>query len=138
MVFGVYFLIAWVVWCIALLLTVSRRTRPMALKIAAGMAGSFPGVFLFQILAAPFILLILLSLNALAPFNIPDGAKSLIAIVTVLLIFSIAAIFSLYGFYVGWRFAWELAAGRSPRLLLTSDKLLATVFKRLPFIRSKI
>lgn len=56
MFFVSYVGLASMVWLIAALLALPRRTRSLGKKIAAGMAGSFPGVFLFQIVAAPVVL----------------------------------------------------------------------------------
>ncbi len=40
------------------------KVTSLAKKIAAGMAGSFPGVFLFQLISAPLFGLILLAIFA--------------------------------------------------------------------------
>ena len=56
----VYIAIACAVWFVAVVLAFPRRTREFARRIAAGMAGSFPGVFLFQFIAAPLAGLFLL------------------------------------------------------------------------------
>ena len=47
----VYVAVACAVWMVAIVLAFSRRRRALAKKIAAGMAGSFPGVFIFQLIS---------------------------------------------------------------------------------------
>jgi hypothetical protein len=130
---AVYMAFAFLVWIFALVLAIPRRTRRLAKKIAAGMAGSFPGVFLFQLCSAPFILLFLLIIGGLSHlFRPPDPVLILLA----LFVFLIPFVASLLGFYTGWRVAWELAAGRSAGELLQTDRLLAPLarflWKRLP------
>jgi hypothetical protein len=131
----VYFVAACAVWTVAVVLAFSPRTRGLAKKIAAGMAGSFPGVFLFQLISAPLVALLLLTIFGLSHFFRPPDV---IIIVLALFIISIPAIASLLGFYTGWRLAWELAAGRSPREFLRTDRVLAPVVsflrRRLPFL----
>lgn len=135
----VYFLAACAVWAVAIILAFSHRRRALAKKIAAGMAGSFPGVFLFQLISAPVVVLILLSIAGLAHLGQPpDAIIAVIAPLVVLFVFAIPAIASLLGFYTGWRVGWELAAGHSAREFLRTDRLLAPVvgflLRRLPFV----
>src|SRR4051812_1912500 len=53
------------VWFTALVLAFLPNSRLTAKKLAAGMTLSFPGVFTFQILAAPVVLLVLLLVMAI-------------------------------------------------------------------------
>jgi hypothetical protein len=106
-----YVAVACVVWSIAIVLAFPRRTRALAKKIAAGMAGSFPGVFLFQLLSAPLLALVLLTIGGISYFFRPPD---IVIIVMVLFIVSIPTVASLLGFYTGWRVAWELAAAVQP------------------------
>ena len=125
-----YFVAACVVWFVAAALAIRPRTRTLAKKIAAGMAGSFPGVFIFQLLVAPLIALVLLAVACIPhSFQPPDILIAVLAPVIVLSIISIPAIASLLGFYAGWRVAWELAAGRSARGFLATDRILGPVVR---------
>jgi hypothetical protein len=130
-----YIAVACIVWSIAIVLAFPRRTRILAKKIAAGMAGSFPGVFLFQLLSAPLLALVLLTIGGISHFFRPPD---IIIIVLVLFIVSIPTVASLLGFYTGWRVAWELAAGRSARTFLEADRILGPAVrflrKRVPFL----
>ena len=131
----VYIAAACAVWMVAIVLAFPPRTRTLAKKIAAGMAGSFPGVFLFQLISAPLVAVILLTVDGISHFFRPPDP---IIIALVLFIISIPAIASLLGFYTGWRVAWELAAGRPAREFLRTDRVLAPVVsflrRRLPFL----
>ena len=122
----VYVAIACAVWCVALVLAFPRSTRVLAKKIAAGMAGSFPGVFLFQLLSAPLIALALVSVGGIAHLLRPPDV---VIVLLALFIVCIPAVASLLGFYTGWRVAWGLAAGRSAREFLEADRVLG------PFVR---
>ena len=131
----VYVAAACAVWMVAIVLAFSPRTRALAKKIAAGMAGSFPGVFLFQLISAPLLAVMLLTIAGISHFLRPPDV---IIIVLALFIISIPALASLLGFYTGWRVAWELAAGRSAREFLQADRVLGPVVRflrrRLPFL----
>jgi hypothetical protein len=130
-----YVAVACAVWSVAIVLAFPQRTRVFAKKIAAGMAGSFPGVFLFQLISAPLLAVILLTIAGISHFFRPPDV---IIIVLALFIIAIPAVASLLGFYIGWRVAWELAAGRSVREFLRTDRVLAPVVhflhRRLPFL----
>lgn len=117
----VYIAAACGVWMVAMVLAFSPRTRALAKKIAAGMAGSFPGVFLFQLVAAPLTAAILLIIAGISHFFRPPDV---IIMFLALSISGITAVASLLGFYTGWRVAWELAAGRSARQFLQTDRVL--------------
>jgi hypothetical protein len=131
----VYIGAACVVWGVAIVLAFPQRTRALAKKIAAGMAGSFPGVFLFQLISVPLLAVILLTIAGISHFFRPPDA---VIIVLALVIISIPTAASLLGFYTGWRVAWELAAGRSAREFLQTDRVLGPVVRflrrRLPFL----
>src|ERR1044071_4731020 len=121
MALAIYIVFASAVWCVSIVLAFPRSTRALAKKIAAGMAGSFPGVFLFQLVTAPLLAFLLLSIAAISHFfRPPDVVIVLLALVMV----SIPAVASLVGFYTGWRVAWELASGRSARAFLRADRMI--------------
>lgn len=120
------------VWFAALVLAFPESTRPLAKKIAAGMAGSFPGVFLFQILVAPPFALLLLAVAGIAHFYRPPDV---LIIIFAFIMISIPALASLLGFYAGWRMGWELAAGRSAREFLAADRMLGPAVR---FLRRRL
>lgn len=127
-----YIAVACAIWLVALVLAVPPRTRAFAKRVAAGMAGSFPGVFLFQLLTAPLVAFVLLFIGGIFRLFHPGDAVAVVLIVVLaLLTFGIVAAASLLGFHTGWRVGWELAAGRSVRALLSGDRLLGPVFRAL-------
>lgn len=125
-----YLMVACGVWFGAVVLAFPRRTRAFARKMAAGMAGSFPGVFLFQMISAPLVALFLLVFAVIFAVFRPagDGETACFIGLFFAMVGWVAAA-SLLGFYTGWRIAWELAAGRSVRAFLTTDQVLG------PFVR---
>lgn len=52
--------IALVVWCIAAVLAMFRERRHTAKRLALAMAGTFPGVLMYQLLVAPVLATLLL------------------------------------------------------------------------------
>jgi hypothetical protein len=111
--------IACLVWLSAIFLLIVKRTRPLAGPLSLAMAATFPGVWIFQIAAAPFVLGILLIAAAiwriLEP-NMPQTTDNPFAIGTffaaVLIDFILVLGMSIIGFYEGWRTGWLCAKGR--------------------------
>jgi hypothetical protein len=127
-----YLAAACVVWAVAALLVISSRTRQFAKQVAVGMAGSFPGVFLFQVLAAPVVLVTLLLFSAAFYLFKPAGVWEVVCIVGLLLsTVGVIAVASVLGFYAGWRVAWEIAASRSPRMFILNYPFVGRVVQRL-------
>ncbi len=126
-----YIAVACFVWSVAVLLAVPRATRSFALRVAAGMAGSFPGVFVFQVLSAPIVALMLLASGLIMSVTARgwwiDAALIGVGLITLVLF----AVASLAGFYVGWRAGWEVAAGRSARDFLRGQGILGVFFRAL-------
>ena len=87
--------------------------------MSLAMAGTFPGVFIFQFVAAPFALAILLvawlvcwrtELNASTATEDPLVIGMSVAVI-LLNLFMIGGM-SLLGFYEGWRAGWQISKGR--------------------------
>ena len=134
-----YAALAGCVLIVAAALAVVPKTRGVAKKLAAGIFGSFPGVFLFQVLAAPAVVLLLLLMFVSAAVVKPGGtAQGLVIVGFALVIFCLCGLASVAGFYTGFRAAWEFAAGRSPREFFTRDRLIGPVVRlvsRIPLVR---
>ncbi len=115
---------------IAAVLAVVPPTRSFAKKLAAGVCGSFPGVFLFQVLVVPIVMLLLLLVMAISAI-LPQGgnAQGVVVVGLAFLIFFIFAGASLAGFYTGFWLAWDFAAGRPPRDLLKNDTVIGPVVR---------
>jgi hypothetical protein len=103
------------------------------------MAATFPGVWIFQIVAAPFALGILLVAGTvwrmLEP-SLPQTTENPFVIGTfiaaVLLDFVLILGMSLAGFYEGWRIGWLCAKGQAWRQVIgegPTAKLIHSVKK---------
>ena len=125
----VYIAVACLVWGVAGLLAVPQATRPMALRVAAGMIGSFPGVFLFQVLSAPIVALILVASGLIMSVTSRGGWIDAALLGMGVIALAIFAFASLVGFYMGWRAGWEVAAGRSARGFLRGHSILGAFFR---------
>ena len=117
--------VAGLVWVVALCLAPFPSRRPLAKQLAAGMAGTFPGVLLLLLLSVPVVVLALLLVSGLAKLNLPDAVISFLLLCSI----SIPIVASLRGLYVGWRVAWEWAAGRSPGEIIASEWLLGRIWR---------
>lgn len=116
--FWLYLMVATAVWIASGLLVLHSRTRPFAGPLAAGMAGSFPGVFLAHLVTGPPILVMVLLGMVLSGLRQDDGNIAIGCALTGMAIFAAA---SLVGFCTGWRIAWKWASGRSLLEAVASD-----------------
>ena len=135
--FMIWVPLALVVWCAAGVMFFSRRTRATARSLALAMAGTFPGVFLFQLLAAPVVITILLAMHVfwktLEPGVATKTENPLVicaSIVGMFFALGITAGMSLAGFCEGWRLGWGWAKGRRFRDVVEEGHL-ARFVKRL-------
>jgi len=100
------------------------------------MAGTFPGVFLFQLLAAPVVILILVAMHVLWKAAEPGASAAtdnpvVIAgsIVGAFLASGIVLGVSVAGFCEGWRIGWTYGQGRGLRDAV-EDGLFARAVRR--------
>src|SRR3954471_22538627 len=125
---ALYIGFACLVWSISIALLIPERTRRVGIQIAAGMAGSFPGVFLFQALSFPMIGKMVLFISSVIWLTQPTEIPTAFLLGWLgLIICVLFALASLLGFYVGWRLAWEIASARSVRELITSGRLVRPI-----------
>jgi hypothetical protein len=112
MALSAYIAAAGVVWAFCVLLALLAPTRRLARRLAMSMLASFPGVFLFQVLASPLCVALLFLVAAVFWLLGPDSslAERLImpAIFSSMILFAAA---SLCGFYAGWSVAWRVSGG---------------------------
>jgi hypothetical protein len=127
----VYVAVACLVLGVAALFTIPRATRSVALRVAAGMVGSFPGVLLFQALSAPIVALMLLTSGLIMSITSRGGWIDAALIGVGLIALAVFTLASLAGFCVGWRTGWEVAAGRSVRTFLREHSILGPIFRAL-------
>jgi hypothetical protein len=136
MAFMIWVPLAVLVWLVAGLMLFAPRTRPVGRSLALAMAGTFPGVFLFQLLAAPVVIVILLAMHVLWKAGEPGASAAtdhpvVIAgsIVGAFLAFGIVLGASVAGFCEGWRVGWTCGKGRGLRDAV-EDGLFARVVRR--------
>ncbi|MEP7354369.1 MAG: hypothetical protein ABI824_14175 [Acidobacteriota bacterium] len=127
--------LACLVWLAAGLMLLFKRTNSFARPLSWAVAGTFPFVFGYQAVSAPFIAVLLIAALALGPILEPHATE---ITENPLVIFSaIAATFlllmiSLAGFYEGWRVGWICARGQSLREALRSGPTVRLVARVLP------
>lgn len=114
--------LAVLVWLLAAFLFVMPRTRSRARSLGLAMATTFPSVLLFQVVAAPVALGVLLVAwlvwKVLEPnhsANTENTAVIAISIIAVVVALLVVAGMSSLGFYEGWRAGWLRANGRGWR-----------------------
>jgi hypothetical protein len=113
---------ACVVWTMAGVMLITPRTRRFAKPLCLAMAGTFPFVLAYQLLAAPIVAVVLLSGWAFCKLLEP-GSSSLttnplviVSGMTVIFIaFATILLMSLAGFYDGWRTGWKCGQGENLR-----------------------
>jgi hypothetical protein len=110
---------ACLVWLTAGLMFLATRTRAFSRPLCFAMAGTFPFVFAYQIIAAPFVAVLLLADLALWKILEPGVSATtqnplviLVSIAAAFLSFGAMLTMSLAGFYEGWRTGWACAKGR--------------------------
>jgi hypothetical protein len=101
-------------------MALNRGTRREGLSLALAMAATFPSVFLFQAVAAPFVAAMIVGMAWLSGFL--DSASGVthtttnrlviaMSIGVVLLAFVTMLIASIIGFFEGWLLGWHCAHG---------------------------
>lgn len=122
----VWLFIACVVWFVAGLLLLLPRTRSLARPFCLAMVGTFPCVFIYQVVVAPVVGAILLAAWALGKISEPGS------ITMALLSFGAMFCMPLAGFYEGWRIGWECGKGRPWREAIQEGQTAALLRRLLP------
>jgi hypothetical protein len=121
-----YFLaiIVWIpatvlLWMVAGILALFKKTRLFAKSITLSMAGTFPGVFVFQLLVLPIVAIFLFAAIGIEKtyrvgFNSDpsNNIKAAIGVPLFLIIFFLMLGASVIGFYDGWRIGWRMGQGK--------------------------
>jgi hypothetical protein len=104
---------------LAAALAVVPAARVMAKRLAGGVIGSYPGVFLFQALSLPVLMalgLLIWLLNR--AFQSDTVVAAAVGLTEAMLILGVFAAASLAGFVTGWSVGAEVATGMSIRAAL--------------------
>jgi hypothetical protein len=137
-------LMAWltfacVVWFVAGMLSLMRRARFLAWPLCLAMAGTFPFVFAYQIVAAPFVVAIMLVAWAfgkiLEPGSSTPTQNPLLITVSIAMAFlslGVMVAMSIAGFHEGWRFGWACGKGRPWREVIWEGEAAALLRRVLP------
>lgn len=120
-----YLMVAMGVWIVSGILALNSRTQPLATRLAAGMAGSFPGVFLAQLVSGPPLVAMMILGMVLGGLLKDDGSVGIPCVLVGMVVFASA---SLVGFCTGWALAWRVASGRSLWDAVVSDSWLGAGF----------
>jgi hypothetical protein len=128
MALSAYVAAAGVVWAFCVLLALLAPTRRLARRLAMSMLASFPGVFLFQVLAFPLCLALLLLAVAVFRLLGPDSyvadRLAVPALFSSMILFAAA---SLCGFYAGWSVAWRVSGGAELGSTLRTHPLVGEI-----------
>lgn len=116
----IWIFFACLTWLAAGVMALAARTRHLSRPLCFAMAGTFPFVFVYQVVAAPFVASILLIIWAFWKMMEPGASEMtdspLIIAVSLggaFLSFGVMLAMSLAGFFEGWRTGWACANGRS-------------------------
>jgi hypothetical protein len=125
---------ACIVWTAALVMLLSAKTRRFSKPLCWAMAGTFPFVLAYQILAALPVGIVLLSgwtfWKLLEPGTSSSTSNPVVIAVSIcvaFIAFATMLMTSLAGFYDGWRTGWKWGHGQNFRNAL----LEAPAYRRL-------
>lgn len=136
---------ACLVWLTAGVMFLTTRTRAFSRPLCFAMAGTFPFVFAYQVIAAPFVAGLLFA--AWAFWKILKPGVSTMTQNPLVIVVSIAAAFlsfgtmlamSLAGFYEGWRTGWACAKGRRFQEVLYEGPTVSLLCRLLQKARSNV
>jgi hypothetical protein len=114
--------------CSVLLLFPSSRR--FALRFAAAVIGSLPGVLLFQfIVGIPLAVFYAVVLGSCGLFHPPDTALSNIVLSAVAVVFVSVLVASLFGCYTGGHIAWRLAESTPWRTVVAEEPAFRFAWK---------
>ena len=138
---GLWVLMAVAVWIVAAVLFLLPRQRQTGRQLAAAMAGTFPGVLIYQLLATPIVVAVLGAAwflwRTLEPGSATVTSNPLVImawIVSAGLAFVVVVTMSLTGFWEGWRVGWAFGAGKDVRSVVRSGPL----FRLAAYVRNRV
>jgi hypothetical protein len=144
LLFGIWVFCACLVWLVAWILSLGAKTRPLSKRLCFAMAGTFPFVIAYQIIAMPVVACVLLAAwvfwRILEPGHSATTQDPVILVVTLSLAFAsliVMLTMSLAGFYEGWRTGWACASGRPLREAIVDGPTVRLLRSLLSKVRSK-
>jgi len=118
MAFMGWTLVAVLIWIVAAILSVRRRTRRVGRCLLWAMAATYPGVVVCQIMAAPVIVVVLGAAWLFWRIVEPGAATTssspvveAVSLVAALFVMCFFCVMSFIGFYQGWRVGWAYGCG---------------------------
>lgn len=106
--------------CIVLVLFPS--TRQFALRFAAAVVGSLPGILLFQFVVAIPLGVLLSAVSGLEVFlHLSDTVRWIVSVPMVIIMFVSVLAASLLGCYTGGHIGWRLAALTPWRIVIAEE-----------------
>jgi len=95
------------------------------------MAGTFPGVLAWQLVAAPVVIVVITALVGAGLFlkligagpatTISTAVVGAVSLVAILFVVCLIGVLSLIGFYEGWRIGWKYGCGQDIRPLIEAS-----------------
>lgn len=145
LMFLIWCVFACFVWLAAGLMFLSARTRVFSRPLSFAMAGTFAFVFAYQIIAAPFIAVLLVAAWAFWRIIEPGASATthnpfviVVSILAAFLSFGAMLVMSLAGFYEDWRTGWAYAKGRGFLEVLYEGPTVRLLYRLLRKVRSRI
>jgi hypothetical protein len=142
--FVVWLALACIVWTAGGVMLLSPRTRRLSRPLCLAMAGTFPFVLVYQVLAAPVVAIVLIVGWALWKLLEPGSSSMtqnpvVIAVSIGVVFFSFALMLtaSLAGFYDGWFIGWKCGGGHKFRYALSEAPTLKRLRSCLRVLRSR-
>jgi len=139
----IWVFLAAVVWLTTGLMMVTSRTRVFSRPLCFAMAGTFPFVLIYQLIAAPIVAVMLCIAFVVWRILEPGGStvteNPLVigtSIIAVFVSFGVILIMSLAGFYEGWRIGWAFANGRRFRDVFNDGPTVKVLSRSLQKVRS--
>jgi len=144
LMFMIWVFVACLAWLAAGLMLFTRRTRTLSRPLCFAMAGTFPFVFAYQIIAAPFVAVLLVAAWAFWKVLEPGVSTTtqnpvviVVSITSAFLAFGTVLAMSLAGFYEGWRTGWACGGGRRFQEVLYEGPTVRLIFRILQMARLK-
>ena len=141
---AVWVALACAVWAISVALLLIPKTRRFSGPLSLAMAGTFPFVLAYQVLAVPVVATVLLCGRVIWK-TLEPGTSTVtknpvvitVSILIALIAFGTILVMSLAGFYDGWISGWRCGQGMELREAINEAPAYRYTKKRIRAMRSK-